>query len=154
MAGHYWLFKSEPGEYSIDDLASAKGQKVRWDGIRNYQARNFIRDDIEKGDLLFFYHSSCKETGIVGICQIDSAPYPDPTQFDTQSDYYDEKSTPDKPKWFSVDIVLKKKYADVVHTKSLKDEENLTNMVLFKNPRLSVQPVTAREWQLVERLAS
>ena len=153
MAG-CWLFKSEPGEFGIDDLAAAKHSTTRWDGIRSYQARNFIRDDIARGDRVFFYHSSCNRTGIAGICEVVSAPYPDPTQFDPASDYFDSKATPDSPRWYAVDIRLVEKLPAVVETGLLRRQRSLKQMALFRNPRLSIQPVTAKEWQLITEMVA
>ena len=154
MADRCWLFKSEPDEFGIGDLAAAPGQQVRWDGIRNYQARNFIRDDIARGDRVFFYHSSCRVTGIAGICQVVSAPYPDPTQFDRDSDYFDAKSDPGQPRWYAVDIRLEETFDRVVTNKTLRACPDLENMVLFKNPRLSIQPVSSEQWRVIATLAS
>ena len=104
---NYWLFKTEPDAFSIDDLKTAPQQTTLWEGVRNYQARNFMRDDIKLGDLVFIYHSSCKQVGVVGIATVTKEAYPDPTQFDLNSDYYDAKATPDKPRWFVVEVTYK-----------------------------------------------
>ena len=105
---NYWLMKSEPDAFGIDDLRSRPRKTEPWDGVRNYQARNFMRDDMKKGDLIFFYHSNCKVPGIVGIAEVASAPYPDPTQFDPDSKYFDPKSDPDDPRWILVDVKYKR----------------------------------------------
>ena len=148
-----WLFKSEPGEYGIADLAAEPEQTARWDGIRNYQARNFIRDDIRPGDGVLFYHSSCRHTGVAGICEVVSPAYPDPAQFDPRSKYFDSKSTADSPRWYCVDIQLKKQFAEVIDSSRLRKVQALAGMVLFRNPRLSIQPVTPKEWQTIRNLA-
>lgn len=149
----YWLFKSEPDEYSIDDLAAEKKATGRWDGIRNYQARNILRDDVSVGDQLLFYHSSCAVPGVAGTAEVVTAAYPDPAQFDTASDYYDAKATTDNPRWFCVDVRFLQKFAQPLSLKQIKSEPALANMVLLKQGRLSVQPVTAREWKLITGLA-
>lgn len=149
----FWLFKSEPDVYGIQHLAAEKGQQVRWDGIRNFQARNFIRDDIAVGDQVLFYHSSCKDVGVAGICQVISGAYPDPTQFDGNSPYFDAKATLEKPKWFSVDIRLEEIFLQVVKASQLRARGQLGGMVLFKSPRLSVQPVTEEEWSNILTVA-
>ena len=149
----YWLFKSEPGEYSIDDLAREKRQTTRWEGIRNYQARNSLRDKVRNGDYLLFYHSSCRTTGVAGLCEVVSEPYPDPTQFDPASAYYDSKATRDQPRWYAVDIALVRKLPDILATSLLRQEKALDNMILFKNPRLSVQQVSESEWKTISALA-
>ena len=149
-----WLFKSEPGEYGIADLAAEPEQTARWDGIRNYQARNFIRDAMEPGDRVLFYHSSCRHTGVAGICEVVSPAYPDPAQFDPRSDYVDDKSTADSPRWYCVDIRLIKQFPGIIGPSRLRREQALAGMVLFRNPRLSIQPVTPQEWQTIENLAA
>ena len=150
----YWLFKSEPDAFGIDDLAAADKLTTRWDGIRNYQARNFIRDKINRDDLVFFYHSSCKHVGIAGTCTVVSLPYPDPTQFDPSSPYFDSKATPEKPRWFSVDISLCERFSNILPVKLLKNTLGLENMMLMKSPRLSIQPVSSDERQLIMKMVS
>jgi len=152
MPGH-WLFKSEPNEYSIDDLAKEPKKTGRWDGIRNYQARNFLRDKVKENDLVFFYHSSCKQPGIVGIAKIVSAPYPDPGQFLPHSPYFDNKATEENPRWYSVDLKHIKTFARTITPDELRKLNALENMYLFKQARLSVQPVSAEEWQHIMQLA-
>lgn len=150
----YWLFKSEPDVYSIDHLAAEKKQTTRWDGIRNYQARNFLRDRVAVGDQVFFYHSQCKTPGIVGVAEVVKTAYPDPAQFNPEHDYYDPKASSDNPRWYSVDVRLVKKFPDVIALKDLKQHPALEAMVLLKQGRLSIQPVTPAEWKTILKLAS
>ncbi|MEM8984808.1 MAG: EVE domain-containing protein [Pseudomonadota bacterium] len=142
----YWLMKSEPDAYSIDDL---KRDRVEpWDGIRNYQARNFMRDEMKKGDHAFFYHSNCAEPGIVGIMKVASKPYTDPTQFDPKEKYYDPKSSPDKPRWELVDMRFVRKFRRTITLKELKADSALEGMTLLrKGNRLSIMPVDEKHWQ-------
>ena len=149
----YWLFKSEPDEFSIADLAAKPAGRGRWDGIRNYQARNILRDNISKGDLVFFYHSSCKVPGVAGIAKVVRAAYADPAQFDQRSDYFDGKGTVDNPRWYCVDISFVEQFDEVVSLKTLRAEAGLSEMVLLRQGRLSVQPVTPAQWQLILLLA-
>lgn len=144
---NYWLFKSEPDELGIDDLAAAG--VLRWDGIRNYQARNLLRDEVAVGDQVLIYHSSCKEVGVAGIAEVVSAPYPDPLQFDPESPYYDPKSPADNPRWVSVDIAFVEKFARVLRLQTIKAMPELAAMVLIRQGRLSVQPVQAPEWRAI-----
>ena len=150
---NYWLFKSEPDEYSIDDLAAESSGTGCWNGIRNYQARNILRDQVRKNDRVFIYHSSCKVPGIAGIAKVTRTAYPDPAQFDMNSPYYNAKSSSEQPRWVCVDIAFVKKFDDVVSLKTLKAEAGLADMVLLKQGRLSVQPVTSEQWQLILSLA-
>ncbi|MDZ7726170.1 MAG: EVE domain-containing protein [Candidatus Campbellbacteria bacterium] len=137
---NYWLMKSEPNTYSIDDLKQDK--VTAWDGVRNYQARNFMRDDMKKGDLVLFYHSNAKPPGVVGVGEVSSKSYPDPTQFDENSQYFDAKATRDKPRWFLVDIKYKKKFKEVISLEYIKSLKKFSDMELTKKgSRLSVQPV-------------
>jgi len=149
---NYWLFKSEPDEYSIDDLAAERGQTGRWDGIRNYQARNFLRDAVAAGDGVFFYHSACKVPAIVGTAAVVRAAYPDPAQFDPESKYFDPKASADKPRWFCVDIRFNSRFARPLPLAEIKQNPQLAEMVLVKQGRLSIQPVTAAEWKTVVAL--
>lgn len=149
---NYWLFKTEPDEYSIRDLQVAPNQTAKWDGIRNYQARNFLRDQVAAGDLVFMYHSQCKHIGVVGVVEIVRAAYPDPAQYDENSKYFDAKATFDVPRWFCVDIKHQRTFPRVVSLQRIKAHPELANMVLIKQGRLSVQPVTAQEWQVIEGL--
>ena len=120
---NYWLMKSEPSCFSIDDLKNSPNQTSCWDGVRNYQARNFMRDGMKIGDLLFFYHSNCKVPGIVGVAEVVSASYPDYTAFDPNSDHPDLSSTPDKPRWFMVDVRFKEKFPTILSLNTLKQYE-------------------------------
>lgn len=154
MAKHYWLFKAEPHIYGIDHLAAAPNKTGRWDGIRNYQARNFLRDQVALNDEVFIYHSSCKNVGIVGTAKVIKTAYPDPTQFNPESDYYDPKSTPENPRWVSVDIQLTKVFPRLISLAEIKAQPQLENMVLVKQSRLSTQPVTGEEWKFINNLAN
>jgi len=148
----YWLMKSEPGEVSIDDLKSAAQQTVPWFGVRNYQARNFMRDDMNIGDKVFFYHSSCAEPGIAGIAKVVSAAYPDKTQFDPDSKYYDSKATLDKPRWFNVDVKFVKK-TKLIGIQELRAHPELAEMrILQRGNRLSITPIEPSEWEFIDGL--
>ena len=147
---NYWLFKSVPDAFSIDDLKAMKGKKDHWDGIRNYQARNLMRDDMKKGDLGFFYHSSCKVPGIVGIVEVVREAYPDFTALDPESKYHDPKASADNPRWVMVDVKFKQKFDKVLTLDFLRTVDELSDMVLLrKGSRLSIQPVTQEQWRLV-----
>ncbi len=146
---NYWLFKSEPDEYSIDDLSLEPIQIGRWDGIRNYQARNLLRDKVQLGDGVLFYHSSCKVPAVVGSASVSKAAYPDPTQFDPQSRYFDTKSTLDKPRWFCVDIRFSAKFSNPLSLKQIKSQPGLEDMILVKQGRLSIQPVSSSQWHTI-----
>jgi predicted RNA-binding protein with PUA-like domain len=145
----YWLFKAEPHIYGIDHLQAAPNKIGRWDGIRNYQARNFLRDQVQKDDDVLIYHSSCKLIGIAGTAKIVKTAYPDPTQFDPKSQYFDSKSEIDNPRWVSVDIQLTNALKEIISLKQLKTYPQLENMALFKQSRLSIQPVTKQEWDFI-----
>ena len=145
---HYWLFKSEPDVYSIDDLA--RDGETLWDGVRNYQARNLLRDDVRKGDRVLYYHSRVQPIGVAGTAVVVRAGYPDPTQFDKRSKYHDPKASPDNPRWYVVDIEFESRFDEVVTLTDLKSEKALADMmVVQRGARLSVQPVTAAEWKRV-----
>ena len=147
-----WLMKSEPSEVSIDDLAKRPKKTVSWFGVRNYQARNFMRDEMRLNDPVFFYHSSCDEPGIAGIAKVVSAPYPDETQFDPESKYYDPKSTRENPRWINVDVQLVRK-TRMVSIQELRDRPELAGMrILQRGNRLSITPVTTEEWAFIESL--
>ena len=147
----YWLMKSEPDVYGIDDLR--KDKTDHWEGIRNYQARNFIRDDMAKGDLAFFYHSSCDEPGITGIMKISKTAYPDFTAFDPDAKYFDPKSDPDNPRWFMVDVRYVRKLKRNLSLKELKLHEPLSNMrLLQRGNRLSIMPVAEHDWNYILEL--
>lgn len=148
----YWLMKSEPEECSVDDALTAKKSTVPWVGVRNYQARNFMRDGMRVGDGVLFYHSSCAEPGIVGIAEVASTPYPDPTQFDPKSHYYDPKSKREEPRWQLVDVKVLKKTRNLTlpELRANKDLEDL--VILRKGNRLSITPVEPQHWRLITKL--
>jgi predicted RNA-binding protein with PUA-like domain len=148
----FWLLKSEPEKYSIDDLA--RDGTTPWDGVRNFQARNSMRDDMRVGDLAFFYHSNAKPMAIVGVARVCSAPYPDPSQFDHDSDYFDAGSDPADPRWIVVDVELVEKLEAPVTLAALKAERSLADMlVVQRGSRLSVQPVAAGHFKKVLAMA-
>ncbi len=150
----YWLMKSEPEVYSIDDLAAEPNQTDYWDGIRNYQVRNFFRDEFSIDDKAFFYHSRCKIPGIVGTMRIVGEAYPDPTAFDPSEHYYDPKSDPDNPRWLMVNVQLEQKFPRIVALSDLRAEPTLSGMrVLQRGNRLSVTPVSPEEWQIIHAMA-
>lgn len=145
----HWLMKSEPDEVSIDDLAAAPRRTVPWTGVRNYQARNFMRDQMTVGDDVLFYHSSCPEPGIAGLARIAGATEPDTTQFDPQSPYFDPKSTRENPRWLQLDVTLVKK-TRLLSLKEMRDAPELASMqVLQRGNRLSITEVTDAEWRAV-----
>lgn len=147
MAKRYWLFKSEPGVYPLARLR--KDQKTYWDGVRNYQARNLLRDDIRPGDEVLFYHSREKPMCVVGTARVTRGGYPDPTQFDKRSRYHDPKSTEDSPRWFVVEIAFVSEFARPVTLDEMKKMPALEEMVLLGRSRLSVQPVRAAEFKAI-----
>jgi len=149
---NYWIFKSEPDEYGIDHLAAETKQTARWDGIRNYQARNNLRDKVNKGDRVLFYHSSCKHIGMAGVMEVVTAAYPDPAQFDPDSKYYDAKATQAEPRWFCVDVRLVEKFAELIPTSALKADPVTAQLSIFRQGRLSIAPVSPQEWAAVQRL--
>jgi predicted RNA-binding protein with PUA-like domain len=152
MAKQYWLLKSEPSSYSIDDLK--RDGKTDWTGVRNYQARNTMRDSMSKGDLAFYYHSSTEGTGIAGVCEIASDAIPDITAWDAKSDYYDAKSSPANPIWFCREVKFKQKFKEVILLADLRNMKGLEKMVLLqKGSRLSVQPVSEKEWEIIMKKA-
>ncbi len=145
----YWLMKSEPDDCSIDDLAAMPAQTVAWYGVRNYQARNFMMNQMAPGDRVFFYHSSCPEPGIAGIAEVASIAYPDETQFDPTSRFFDEKATREKPRWFNVDVRFVRK-TRLVGLPELREHPALANMrVLARGNRLSITPVDPDEWTFI-----
>ena len=152
MAKNYWLFKAEPHIYGIDHLAAEPNNIGRWDGIRNYQARNFLRDQVALNDEVFIYHSSCKNVGIVGTATVVKTAYSDPTQFNPESDYYDPKSSLENPRWVSVDIKLTRVFPRLIPLAEIKAQPQLESMVLIKQSRLSTQPVTQEEWEFIHTL--
>lgn len=148
----YWLMKSEPGEFSIDDLAAAPGGETFWDGVRNYQARNFMRDDMKVGDGVLYYHSNCPETGVVGIATVCREAYPDHTAFDPEDKHFDPKSDPDNPRWCMVDIRFERKFGRVILLRELRQYADgpLRDMLLLRRGnRLSITPVTEEEWNFI-----
>jgi predicted RNA-binding protein with PUA-like domain len=152
----YWLMKSEPGSFGIEDLAHAPGGTSGWDGVRNYQARNMLRDDFAVGDRAFLHHSSCDAPGIYGTMEVVRAGHPDPSQFDRRSRYYDAGSDPANPRWYQVEVRLLKKFAHPVTLETLRAHagRELKNLlVLRRGNRLSVMPVTPVEWKFIHRLA-
>ncbi|WP_445263601.1 EVE domain-containing protein [Ramlibacter sp. PS4R-6] len=143
----YWLMKSEPDEVSVDDAIAAPKSTVAWTGVRNYQARNYMRDQMRVGDGVLFYHSSCPEPGIAGIGKVASTPYPDPTQFDKKSKYYDEKSKKDEPRWMLVDVQVTKKIP-LISLAELRERPELAEMLVLKRGnRLSITPVEPKHWK-------
>lgn len=149
----HWLMKSEPETYGIQDLVRKGGPDI-WEGCRNYTVRNFFRDDFKVGDLAFFYHSVAKPTGIVGVMRVTQEAYPDPTQFDPESKYYDAKSPADNPRWLAVDVEHVETFGRVIELAELKATPGLEEMmVVRKGQRLSVMPVTPGEWEIVMELA-
>lgn len=150
MAKKYWLMKSEPSTYSFDDLKSQKNSTDYWDGVRNYQARNFMRDEMKIGDEVLFYHSNCPEPGVVGLAEVAKEGYPDHTAWDESSNYFDPKSSPDNPRWFMVEVKWKEAFNGTVTLKELKERNDLKDMkVVQKGQRLSIQPVTEQEFKIV-----
>jgi len=150
----YWLMKSEPNAFSIDDLKECENSTDHWDGIRNYQARNFMRDDMRVGDKILFYHSNCDEPGVVGIAEVASEPYPDFTAFDPSSKYYDPKSKEDNPRWMMVDIKFVEKFNSTVSLKEIKTVDALSEMrVVQKGNRLSIMPVEEHEFEIITGMA-
>jgi len=146
----YWLMKSEPSEFSIDDLAKAPKRSTPWFGVRNYQARNFMRDEMRVGDLAFFYHSSCPEPGIAGIVRVSKPAYPDASQFDRKSPYYDPAARRDAPRWFNVEVTLVEK-TRLVPLAELRAQRELERMrLLQRGNRLSITPVDPAEWKFID----
>ena len=148
----YWLMKSEPGEFGIDDLVASPGRTTYWDGVRNYQARNFMRNDMQPGDRAFFYHSSCPEPGIAGIVRIASEAYPDHTAFDPTDKHYDPRSDPNDPRWFMVDIKLERKLERLIALAELRAfaDGKLDGLLLLRRGnRLSITPVSEAHWDFI-----
>lgn len=149
----YWLLKSEPNCFSIDDLSRRPNQTGYWDGVRNYQVRNMLRDDFKVGDLGFFYHSSCNPPGIVGAVKVVKEGYPDFTAWDLQSDHYDPKSTPENPRWYMVDIKLIEKFSRQITLEEIKQHPKLKKMLVARpGSRLSITPVSEEEWGIIQKL--
>ena len=149
---NYWLMKSEPDECSIDDVLAAPGRITPWSGVRNYQARNFMKDEMRVGDGVLFYHSSCPQPGIAGLAEVASAPYVDKTQFDRRSPYYDAASKKDNPRWFNVDVRALRK-TRLVSLEEMRKQKPLAKMVTLRpGNRLSITPVTEAEWKHLQKL--
>jgi predicted RNA-binding protein with PUA-like domain len=147
---NYWLMKSEPDVFGIDHLRAMPKKTEHWDGVRNYQARNMMRDDMKKGDLVFFYHSNCDEPGIVGIMKVVRAAYPDHTAFNPESKYYDPKSDPDNPRWYMVDVQYQRRLKRVITLNELKNCRAMEDSPLVrKGNRLSIVPVTEKQWDFI-----
>jgi len=154
-AKQYWLFKSEPDVFSIDDLRKAPKKTTYWDGVRNYQARNLLRDDIQVGDEVLYYHSRIEPIGVAGVAKVTRAGYPDPTQFDAKSKYFDAKNDPENPRWFCVDVTWVRTFDEVIPLSTLKTRKALADMmVVQRGARLSVQPVKRGEFQAVLRMSA
>lgn len=152
----YWLMKTEPSTFSIDDLAKAPKRTTHWDGVRNYQARNMLRDEIAKGDGVLLYHSSCEVPGVVGIAKVTRAGYPDHTQFDPEHDHYDPASTRESPRWYMVDVSLERRFSREIPLETLRAHatKELDGLLLLRTGnRLSVMPVEERHWKFIVSLA-
>lgn len=144
---NYWLFKTEPAECSIDDFAREPNKAIVWEGVRNYQARNFLRDKVALGDQVLIYHSSCKHIGVAGVAEIVRTAYPDPSQFNHHSPYFDSKSPPELPRWIAVDLRFVKKLPALITLDKIKSSAKMTELPLVqKGSRLSVMPVTKQQW--------
>ena len=150
---HYWLMKTEPSTFSVEDLAAAARRTTAWDGVRNYQARNMLRDEMKKGDQAFMYYSSTEVPGIVAIMEVAREGYPDPTAFDRRHEHYDPDSDKKNPRWFMVDVALDEKFSRVITLEELRTHRELKDMIILKRGnRLSVTPVTKDEWQFIVSL--
>jgi predicted RNA-binding protein with PUA-like domain len=152
----YWLMKSEPSTFSIDDLAASPRKTTHWDGVRNFQARNFMRDEMRRGDLAFFYHSNCAEPGIVGIVKVVKTGYPDFTAFDPSDKHYDPESIPAKPRWYMVDVQFQRKLKRTITLATLREhaDRGLKGLALLRRGnRLSITPVSAAHWKFILALA-
>ena len=145
----YWLFKSEPDAFSLSDLKNESRGVAFWDGVRNYQARNFLRDSVSVGDGVLFYHSRIKEPAVVGLAEVVKAGYPDPTQFDVDAEYFDPKSDPEKPRWYGVEIRYAEEFERAVTLKEIKEMPSLSTMALVNRSRLSIQPVLPEAWTII-----
>jgi predicted RNA-binding protein with PUA-like domain len=152
---NYWLMKSEPDVFSFKDLKSRPKKTEPWNGVRNYQARNFMRDEMKVGDLILFYHSSCEIPGVAGIAKVSSAPYPDSTQFDKKSEYFDPKATPENPRWILIDVSFEKDLRSFVSLEEIRNFPELSKMrLLQKGNRLSILPVSEEEFKFILKLGS
>lgn len=155
MKTKFWLVKSEPDVFSWDDLKNSKNQTTYWDGVRNYQARNYLRDQMKKGDQVLFYHSNTDPLAVMGVCEVVREGYPDHTQFDPDSNHYDPKADPDNPTWYMVDIKLKKEFKHPVTLDEIKSNPKLKNMKLIqRGNRLSVMPLTKQEFDEIIKMGS
>lgn len=155
MTMKYWLMKTEPDVFSFDDLKKRAKQTEPWDGVRNYQARNFMRDEMEVGDLILFYHSNCDLPAVVGVAEVAKEAYPDSTAWDPKSPYFDSKSTPDNPRWYRVDVKWKEDFKRIVSLQEIKAHPLLQEMKLVqKGQRLSVQPVEKKHFQLIYKMGT
>jgi predicted RNA-binding protein with PUA-like domain len=152
MARRFWLLKSEPEVFSIDSLARAPGQTTFWDGVRNYQARNLLRDELKAGDGVLFYHSNADPPGVAGTATVVAAATPDPTQFDRQSGHFDAAAKADDPRWYGVEIKFESAFARLVPLDEMREHPALADMVLLKRSRLSVQPVSPEQWKVIVKL--
>lgn len=153
MARNYWLFKTEPSTFSFDDLLNAPNRTTAWDGVRNFQARNMLRDQVAVGDRVFIYHSSADPTGIAGIAEVVRAGYPDPSAFDKKDSHFDPKSDPKNPTWYLVDVRAVETLPRFITLDDLRKVKGLEDMVLLKRgSRLSIQPVKAAEWEIITKL--
>lgn len=151
----YWLMKSEPDVFSFSDLKKRPKKTEPWNGVRNYQARNFMRDEMQEGDLILFYHSSCEVPGVAGIARVNSKPYPDSTQFDSKSEYFDPKATKEAPRWFLVDVSFEEDLKTHVSLEQLKTFDELKEMrLLQRGNRLSILPVTREEFLFIKKLGN
>ncbi len=152
---NYWLMKSEPDVFSFEDLKKRPKKTEPWNGVRNYQARNFMRDEMKPGDLILFYHSSCEVPGVAGIARVNSDPYPDSTQFEAKSEYFDPKATKENPRWFLVDVSFEMDLKQHVSLEELKKHKKLSEMrLLQRGNRLSILPVTREEFEYIKKLGS
>ncbi|MCO6411807.1 MAG: EVE domain-containing protein [Thiogranum sp.] len=150
---NYWIMKSEPDVFGIDHLKKMPKKTEHWDGVRNYQARNMMRDEMKKGDLVFFYHSNCEEPGIVGIMKVVREAYPDHTAFDPESKYYDPKSDPDNPRWYMVDVQYQRHIRRLIPLTELKQYQELEDCPLVrKGNRLSIMPLSKQQWEFILEL--
>lgn len=152
---NYWLMKSEPDVFGIDHLARAKNRSSAWDGVRNYQVRNMLRDDMQVGDLAFFYHSSCAVPGIAGIVKISRAGYPDHTALDPENDHYDPRSSRENPVWYMVDVTLSERFPRIVTLAEMRADPALRDMLILRpGNRLSITPVAEKHWKRIVKLAA
>ena len=152
---NYWLMKSEPDVFSFSDLKSRPKKTEPWNGVRNYQARNFMRDEMKVGDLILFYHSSCEIPGVAGIARVSSKPYPDATQFDKKSEYYDAKATPENPRWILIDVSYERDLKNHVSLDEIRKHPELSPMrLLQKGNRLSILPVSKDEFNFIVKLGT